>query len=70
MTITTSSTKLRAQREAVGLDVQEVAELTGLPAAFIELLESGKHSAPSYMYRVSKAIAEHRRPHGQTDNNR
>ena len=58
---------LQAQREAAGLDVQEVAELTGLPVAFIELLESGKHSAPSYIYRVSKAITENRGPHGPAD---
>ena len=67
MTITTSGANLREQRETAGLDVQEVAELTGLPAAFIELLESGKYSAPSYMYRVSKAIAENRGPHGPAD---
>ncbi|WP_200329619.1 RodZ family helix-turn-helix domain-containing protein [Leucobacter sp. L43] len=68
MTITTFSTNLREQREIADLDIQEVAELTGLPAAFIELLESGKHSAPSYMYRVSKAIAEHRGSHAPTEN--
>ena len=57
MTITTSGANLREHRETAGLDVQEVAELTGLPVAFIELLESERHSSPSYVHRVSKAIA-------------
>ncbi|SDQ52917.1 helix-turn-helix domain-containing protein [Leucobacter chromiiresistens] len=57
MTLSLSGGDLRNQREQAGLDVREVADLTGLPAAFIELLESGKHSAPTYAYRVKKAIA-------------
>ena len=70
MTVALTGVDLREKRETAGLDVQEVAELTGLPGAFIELLESGKHSAPGYLYRVSKAIAEYRRSHGQTDDQR
>ena len=67
MTLSLSGVDLRQQREAAGLEVREVADLTGLPAAFIELLEAVKHSAPSYLYRVSKAIAEHRGSHAPTD---
>lgn len=67
MTVALTGVDLHEQRETAGLDIQAIAELTGLPAAFIELLESGKHSAPSYIYRVSKAIAEHRVPHGSTN---
>ena len=48
---------LRAQRQAAGLGVQAVAELTGLPVAFIELLESGRRNSPQYIHRASKAIA-------------
>lgn len=64
MTTPVNGPELREQREIAGLDIQEVAELTGLPVAFIELLESGRRNAASYMYRVSKAIAEHRGSHG------
>lgn len=57
MTTPINGPELREQRETAGLDVQEVAVLTGLPAAFIELLESGRHNSPQYIHRVAKAIA-------------
>ncbi|MGW9020183.1 helix-turn-helix domain-containing protein [Leucobacter chromiiresistens] len=57
MTVLTTGSELQQQREQVGLDVREVADLTGLPAAFIELLESGRHSSPTYTHRISQAIA-------------
>lgn len=67
MTVALTGVDLREKREIACLDIQAVAELTGLPVAFIELLESGKHNAPSYAYRVTKAIAENRGPHGPAD---
>ena len=66
MTLALTGANLREQREAAGLDIQAVAELTGLPVAFIELLESGKHNAASYIYRVSKALEQHRGSHAPT----
>ncbi|WP_053387822.1 helix-turn-helix domain-containing protein [Leucobacter japonicus] len=54
-----TGTALRQQREAAGLDTREVAELTGLPEPFIQLLESERRSAPQYIHRAAAAIAAH-----------
>lgn len=54
-----TGTALRQQREAAGLDTRDVADLTGLPEPFIQLLESESRNAPQYLYRASAAIAAH-----------